>query len=294
MSGPEIAGLWEEDKGSPRSDSEKLDRALVAGLMLEVILETSGSPGDPRARRRLVKARLQDTIVTQLAGRVTLDRFRHLLRKVDHWFPLYYPLINAAPPEVRQAGTPQIAPALPPRRALREDLLQAWFKQKAGDLLPRRPHRKLHPDKLREFLHRTQGCWFRLKVFEQHFGVDRKTAWEYLQKLLHARLLRHNQGRSAAARYALEIGFLVVRGDILEPRVAAALSGLPQSLAGQVSQWLIATGGEAFWDKEWQGGLEPFQCQDLTTRLKGAGLLEVTGQNGVSEQFRLPRCWLQL
>ncbi|MFA5110856.1 MAG: hypothetical protein WC443_05575 [Desulfobaccales bacterium] len=280
MGDAEIAGIWEEAKESPRSDGEKLDRALVAGMMLEVILEISGSPADPQARRRFVKARLKDTMVTQLAGRVTLDTANS-------------PEVPQSPPPGPPKAPPRVEPPLPPRRALRDDLLQTWFKREARELLPRRPHRKLHPDKLWEFLHHTRGGWFRLKDFEQHFGVDRKTAWEYLQKLLQAGLLRHNQGRSAAVRYALGTGFLVVRAELLEPKIEAALSGLPKSLADQVCEWLIATGGEAFWDEEWHGRLEPMQGREVTARLNAAGLLEVAYQTGVNQQFRLPRRWLQ-
>jgi len=292
MNGSEIAGIWVEGKESPGANGEKLDRALVAGLMLEVILETSGCPADPQARRRHVKARLKDAMATQLAGRVTLDRFRHLLRKVDHWFPLYYPLVTEDSPRVSPARRPGAGPA--PGRALRDDLLHAWFQQQGGELLPRRPHRKLHPGKLQEFLQRTQGGWFRLKDFEQHFGMDRKTAWEYLQKLLQAGLLRHNRRRSAAVRYALATAFLRVRADLLEPRVAEVMSGLPQRLKDQVSQSLIASGGEAFGAEEWPGRLEALPSQEVTARLEAAGLLEVVSQAGPDRQLRLPRQWLHV
>ena len=141
-------------------------------------------------------------------------------------------------------------------------------------MLPHRPHRKFNQDKLWEFLSRTQGGWFRLIDFTRHFGVDRKTAWEYLHKFLHAGLLRHNGGRSAAVRYALETRFLMVRADALEPEVDAALVGLPPGLATQVSTWLIATGGEAFGENEWHGRLEPSRCRQLITRLNPRGSLK--------------------
>ena len=111
--------------------------------------------------------------------------------------------------------------------------------------------------------------------------------------MLHAGLLRHNRGRSAAVRYALETRFLVVRADTLEPGVKAALSGLPPNLAVQVSAWLIATGGEAFGEKEWHGRLEPPRCQQIITRLKSAGLLEEACQVGESRMLRIGRQWLR-
>ena len=298
MVGDKKTVVWEQEPKDLRTQAEKLDRALVTGLMLEVILETSSLPVDPQTLRHLVKTRLKDSLAVNLAGRVTLDRFRHLLSQVDIWFPLYYPLTTAGAKKATAAPLFQAAPALgaaasPSRRVLRVDRLRAWLQEEGQGLLPQRPHRKVNQDRLWEFLGRTQGGWFRLLDFTRHFGVDRKTAWEYLQKLLHAGLLRHNRARSAAVRYALETRFLVVRADTLEPGLKAALSGLPPNLVEQVSAWLIATGGEAFGEKEWHGRLEPPRCQQVITRLKSAGLLEEVSQVGESRMLRIGRRWLR-
>jgi hypothetical protein len=191
-------------------------------------------------------------------------------------------------------AAPRVQAAAPPsRRVLRVDRLRAWFQEEGRDLLPHRPHRKLNRERLWEFLGSTQGGWFRLIDFTRHFGVDRKTAWEYLQKFLQAGLLRHNRGRSAAVRYALGTRFLVVRADALDPEVEAALSGLPPSLVEQVSGWLIATGGEAFWEKEWHGRLEPPRCRQLITRLEAAGLLAEVCRVGESRMLQLAPRWLR-
>ena len=298
MAGDKKTVVWEQGPKDLRTQAEKLDRALVTGLMLEVILEASSLPVDPQTLRHLVKTRLKDSLAVNLAGRVTLDRFHHLLSQVDIWFPLYYPLTTAGASKALaaplfQAAPPPAAAASPSRRVLRVDRLRAWLQEEGQGLLPQRPHRKVNQDRLWEFLGRTQGGWFRLLDFTRHFGVDRKTAWEYLQKLLHAGLLRHNRARSAAVRYALETRFLVVRADTLEPGVKAALSGLPPNLVEQVSAWLIATGGEAFGEKEWHGRLEPPRCQQLITRLKSAGLLEEVCQVGESRMLRIGRRWLR-
>ena len=298
MTGDKKTGIGEQEPKDLRTQAEKLDRALVTGLMLEVILETSSLPVDSQTLRHLVKTRLKDSLAVNLAGRVTLDRFRHLLIQVDIWFPLYYPLTTAgasrAPAATQHQAVPApAAAALPSRRALQVDRLRAWLKEEGRGLLPHRPHRKVNQDRLCEFLARTQGGWFRLLDFTRHFGVDRKTAWEYLQKLLGAGLLRHNRERSAAVRYALETRFLVVRADTLEPGVEAALSGLPPTLVKQVSAWLIATGGEAFGEKEWHGRLEPPRCQQLITRLESSGLLEEVCQVGESRMLRIGRRWLR-
>ena len=212
--------------------------------------------------------------------------------------PLYYPLTTAGASKAPAALWVQAVPApavatSPSRRGLRVDRLMAWLQEEGRGLLPHRPHRKVNQDRLWEFLGRTQGGWFRLIDFTRHFGVDRKTAWEYLHKFLHAGLLRHNRARSAAVRYALETRFLMVRADTLEPGVVAALSGLPPNLVEQVSAWLIATGGEAFGEKEWHGRLEPPRCQQLITRLKAAGLLEEVCQVGESRMLRIGRRWLR-
>jgi hypothetical protein len=298
MVGDKHNGEWKQQGQDLGPQAEKLDRALVTGLMLEVILETSTVPADPQTLRHLVKTRLKDSLADNLAGRVTLDRFRHLLSQVDIWFPLYYPLTSAgarpAPAALPVQAVPApAAAAVASRRGLRVDRLRSWLQEEGRGVLPHRPHRKVNQDRLWEFLERTQGGWFRLLDFTRHFGVDRKTAWEYLQKLFHAGLLRHNGGCSAAVRYALATRFLVVRADLLEPGVAAALSGLPPKLAVQVSVWLIATGGEAFWEKEWYGRLEPPRCRQLIIRLESAGLLEEVCQVGESRMLRLGRQWLR-
>jgi hypothetical protein len=132
-----------------------------------------------------------------------------------------------------------------------------------------------------------------LRDFEQHFGVDRKTAWEYLRKLLAAGLLRHNQKHSAAVRYALKTRFLVVRADTLEPKIKEALSDLPHGLAAQVVDWVIAGGGEAFWEEDWHNLLDAAQRQEVISRLQAAGLLEIVYQAGDQKRLQLPRRWLQ-
>lgn len=298
MVGDRKTGVGERKPRYFGTQEEKLDRALVSGLMLEVVLETSSLPMDPHTLRHLVKTRLKDSLAVNLAGRVSLDRFRRLLTQVDVWFPLYYPLTTAGSPKPPDPARLQAVPGpvaadLPARRALRVNRVRAWLQEDGRDLLPHRPHRKLNPDELWEFLCRTQGAWFRLVDFTRHLGLDRKTAWEYLQKFLHTGLLRHNRGRSAAARYALETCFLLVQAEALEPEVKRALSGLPPALVEQVSGWLIATGGESFWEKEWHGRLDAPRRRQLITRLLSAGLLQEVCQMGESRKLQIAPGWLK-
>jgi hypothetical protein len=177
---------------------EKLDRALVAGLILEVVLETPESSG----RRSRVKRQVQHALLSHLAGKVTLQRFRDLARELDRWFPYYYPLLTM-PEKTIQSNPPLPSPTPAPN----QDFLTRWLGQKSY-LLPRRRRRKLHQTGLLEFLRLREGAPFRVKDFQEFFGIDRKTAWEYLQKLHQAGLLAHNGRKSAAVRYSLEQQFL--------------------------------------------------------------------------------------
>ena len=133
MVGEQKTGVGEQDLKDFGKQAEKLDRALVTGLMLEVILETSSLPVDPQTLRYLVKTRLKDSLAVNLAGRVTLDRFRHLLSQVDIWFPLYYPLTTAGASKATAATPVQAIPApaaaAPSRRGLRVDRLRAWLQE---------------------------------------------------------------------------------------------------------------------------------------------------------------------
>ncbi|MBM4284253.1 MAG: hypothetical protein FJ128_03235 [Deltaproteobacteria bacterium] len=186
---------------------EDLERALVGGLLLEVLLDERALPEDPGSRRRQVKSRLRDTLVSRLAGRIPLNSFLHLARQLDGWFDTFYPLVSpgAAPPPFRPI--PRCTTPPPPHPSLDDAKLTAFLRELA-DLLPRRRHRKLSPEGLLEFLRRMGGAWFRLKDFQEFFRLDRKTAWEYVQKLAVAGLFCRNQARSAAVRYRLESRFL--------------------------------------------------------------------------------------
>ena len=86
-------GQHESSNHEELRTQEKLDRALVAGLILEVVLDQAGLPDSPKARQCLVKTRIQDYLVQHLAGRVSLDRFRTLAENLDGWFDFYYPLL---------------------------------------------------------------------------------------------------------------------------------------------------------------------------------------------------------
>jgi predicted transcriptional regulator len=280
----------------PGREDEKLDRGLVVGLLLEVVLDTAAGLPDSQARRTLVKTRLKHTLVSLLAGAVTLDRFRTLMGRLDHWFALYYPLLSRAgqPPVALESGEGN-GPLFPPSssaRVLRDETLENW-RQNTPGLLPSRRPRKLSWGKLKSFLETTRGRWFGVKDFAQHLTVDRKTAWEYLQKLRGAGLLQHNQAHSAAARYCLAARFLVVRAEALRGRLAQELKDWPRALAAQVADGLIATAGEPFWEEDWQVILTPGQRRELLHCLTTAQVLEPVAQSGPNRMLRLRSRWLQ-
>ena len=274
---------------------ERLDRALVAGLMLEVFLETPAVPLDPQVRRRDLKSRLTRSLVRHLAGRITLDRFRSLIHHLQDWFLFYYPLMPALPQAEEGKECPAGRTAAPagaqPHSLVRQDRLKAWLEKAAREILPRRPQSKLQPERLDDFCRLAQCCWFRGKDFAQYFDIDRKTAWEYVQKLQETGLLIHNQGRSAAVRYRLADHFLRIKLTALEQQVTLALTGLSAAAAAQVAQELAATAGESLWEEHWPISPAAARREETIASLIRAGILEVVCQSGPKRMLRLPRRW---
>lgn len=298
MKGVHLHWLSHLSEGEAFPAEEKLHRALIAGLILEAILEAQVLPEDPPSRRVQVKNRLQHLLVSYLAGLISLDSFRHLAQRLDHWFNFYYPLLS--PLRLTTSGllrkTAPLVP-LPGRgvpaggRVLKEDLLEVWLEKLKG-LLPQRRHGKLHRQGLGEFLRQTRGGWFKVKDFEEHFAINGKTAWEYVQKFRQAGLLTRNQGRSAAARYSLHPRFLRVKAEDLRQEIAVLLADLSLSLPSQVADWLIFTGGENFWEEEWPGPGPEARRREIIRRLTAGQVLEIIGQTAGNRLLRLSPGWV--
>lgn len=288
--------------GSP--GEEKLDRALVAGLILEVLLENAALPPGRQARQRLVKSRLQNYLVHYLAGKVTLDRFRALSRRLEQWFDFYYPLLSADPDvhpgayQVREPGAAYRAKMNPlplenpPRNTFWDDLLDRWLEA-LRPTLPHRPHRKLSVKKLKEFLCLTGGGWFRLREFERFFQVDRKTAWDYLQQFLHAGLLCHNRKKSAAVRYCLAPRVLKVEADVLRLALSVVLPEFSEEDVDRLGDLLIATGGEPFRKEEWYIHFPPEKLENLLAELVAHNVLVLQVVPSGARLVRLHGRWLQ-
>jgi hypothetical protein len=283
-----------EGAHSSRGDfttQEKLDRALVAGLILEVVLDQPNLPDGYKARHTQVKSRIQEYLVQYLAGRISLDRFRNLARNLDGWFDFYYPLLvsdsqpmgTKSPTVAYAAHEPQAAYSVkevksdwvgntgcastpPLHHACLDQLLDNWLEEAKTDI-PHRSHRKLTPDKLRNFLCRSSGRWFRLRDFERFVQMDRKTAWDYLQLFLQTGLLCHNRKNSAAVRYCLAPSFLKVEADALRLAVSLTLSSYPEDLLEKTSDFLIASGGEPFQIGDWERELPASQSHLILEEL---------------------------
>lgn len=60
---------------------------------------------------------------------------------------------------------------------------------------------KINPKLLLEFFIYKQNNWFKLSEFEEYFGVNKKTAWVYLNSMLNKGLLMHNGKKANKARY---------------------------------------------------------------------------------------------
>ena len=297
---------------------DRLDRALVAGLILEVMLDCPELPENRQVRQRLIKTRIQDYLVQHLAGRVSLDRFRSLAQHLDGWFEFYYPLLASEDRHsslqsetvtygvqeprvtymVQEAGSDwnhgQINSESPllRRQACLDELLDRWLEDLKPEM-PQRPHRKLTPAKLRDFLCQSGGGWFRLRDFERFINVDRKTAWDYVQQFLQAGLLCHNRKNSAAVRYCLAPSFLKVEADALRLGLSLALPDYPEQKVEAIGDFLIATGGEPFQVREWETGRPQAQQECLLDDLIELGILCNYYFPTGARLVRLHERWLQ-
>lgn len=295
------------------ASEEKLDRALVAGMILEVILDTPEFPVNLQEKQELIKSRIKNYLVRHLAGQITLDRFRTLTQCLDNWFDFYYPLLASESGSgcltyqvqeprgsylLKESGTPwspsmtEQPPSLPIHNIFLDELLTCWLESLRPNL-PQRPHRKLSLKKLEEFLRQTSGAWFRLRDFERFFQVDRKTAWDYLQQFLEVGLLCHNRKRSAAVRYCLHPGVLRVEADTLRLALSIILPDLPEGEVEQLGDMLISTGGESFRLAEWEKHYLPEQLQHLISRLIAHEVLALQTMPSGAQLYHLRRRWLQ-
>jgi hypothetical protein len=94
-------------------------------------------------------------------------------------------------------------------------------------------------------------------------------------------------------RYCLADPFLVVKASDLRRKVAAILGDLPPVRALETADWLIASGGEAFWKQQLLDGLGGPGQTEIVARLEAGGVLETAGRWSGEPLLHLARPWLQ-
>jgi hypothetical protein len=176
-----------------------LDATLVAGMFFEVLMEAERLPASTSERVSFIRRRAKNYLVTRLAGHITLSQFFRLLNLIEANVEQYFRQEKRG-----WLGGPLPGGAEPRPVSLAQDQTPDTLR-KILEELPLEPtgRRKLNVAALYEFLRHTGGEWFRLLDFETSLGVNKKTAWSYLNQLLQAGILKHNGERANRVRYCL-------------------------------------------------------------------------------------------
>jgi hypothetical protein len=193
----------EESLSYHRTRKQTLDTTLVAGMFFQVILESEKLPASTPERVSFVRRQAKNYLATRLAGQITLSQFFRLLSLIEKNVQNYFEGVRGSWVGVKAPTTEPLPPSPP------EETIRAESLRQALETLPLIPkgRRKLTSNALEEFLHETQGNWFRLLDFEERFGVNKKTAWSYLTQLLQAGILEHNGEKANKVRYTVASSF---------------------------------------------------------------------------------------
>lgn len=191
------------EKGLSLSPAPGLDTTLVAGMFFQVMVEANRLPASTPERVSFVRKRAKDYLVNRLAGQITLSQFYRLLNIIEEKVGLYFEHLEWTGPKPTPREELPAAP-LAPEPVKAEELRQALAKLD----LPQKGRRKLTPETLWDFLRHTRGGWFKLLDFEARFGVNKKTAWSYLNLLHQKGILQHNHEKANKVRYILAPPFL--------------------------------------------------------------------------------------
>jgi len=189
----------EETAISYPSRERPLDATLVAGMFFRVIMEAERLPVSNPERVAFVRRQAKTYLVTRLSGQISLTQFFRLLHLIEEHVEHYFQRQPQSWLHPLASGE-EAAPPAPPEKRVRLEVLRQALR--ALHLLPK-GRRKLTAATLEEFLDHTQGEWFRLLDFENRFGVNKKTAWAYLNQLLHAGILVHNGEKANKVRYTV-------------------------------------------------------------------------------------------
>jgi hypothetical protein len=186
---------------SPRSRT--LDTTLVAGMFFQVLREAENLPASTPERVSFIRRQAKSYLATRLAGQITLTQFFRLLNLIEENVQGYFE-------EVRGGWvTGKTSLSANPASAPSQDVIRVEALRQALEALPlmAKGRRKLTSEALGEFLCETQGTWFRLLDFEEHFQVNKKTAWAYLNQLVQTGILEHNGEKANKVRYMVASPF---------------------------------------------------------------------------------------
>ncbi len=212
---PQVA----ERLGYQRSPTQGLDTTLVAGMFFEVMLDAARLPVSSGERVSFVRKKAKDYLVTRLAGQITLSQFYRLLNLIEAKVGDYFERLTedwTGVPETRDAAP--LASRRPDPEGVDGEALREALARLS---IPQKGRRKLTLETLWDFLRLTCGRWFKLLDFEEHFQVNKKTAWTYLNLLLQAGVLEHNGEKANRVRYRLDPTFKVNPPNSLGAGVAS-------------------------------------------------------------------------
>lgn len=184
--------------------SRGLETTLVAGMFFEALMAASHLPAGPGERVAFVRQKAKSYLVNRLAGQITLSQLYRLLSLIEEHVQLYFTGLQddwagrGAAPETLRAVQPGPVAAAVQEEELRQALARLPLPLKG---------RKLSSQGIWLFLRDTSGRWFRLLDLEDHFQVNKKTAWNCLNLLLKGDILEHNGEKANRVRYALAAPF---------------------------------------------------------------------------------------
>ena len=198
---PQVA----EKLGFQRPPSQGLDTTLVAGMFFEVLMDATRLPVSSGERISFVRKKAKDYLVTRLAGQITLSQFYRLLNLIEAKVGDYFEHLTedwTGVPRAREAAP--LASRRPDPEGVDGEALREALARLSPPLKGRR---KLTLETLWDFLRLSGGRWFKLLDFEEHFQVNKKTAWSYLNLLLTAGVLEHNGEKANRVRYGQDPSF---------------------------------------------------------------------------------------
>ncbi len=178
-------------------------RSLI--LRYQVLREAENLPASTPERVSFICRQAKSYLATRLAGQITLTQFFRLLSLIEENAQSYFEEVRGGWVTAKAPSSAAPTPAPPPS----QDVIRPEALRQALNAFPlmAKGRRKLTSEALEEFLRQTHGTWFRLLDFEEHFQVNKKTAWAYLAQLVQAGILEHNGEKANKVRYMVASPF---------------------------------------------------------------------------------------